>query len=327
MNSHKAQAQIAFPAVDLPPDEDAAQIIQQTAARLLDVADEVARGEAGRAEVAEAVAEARGAVVRAFGPKPKAKAGEGGKWKMLERLQGDLGRPIHREELAAVAEIDEWARRVRELRVEDGFDIEYLGDDLYVLWTATPDEEKARSWRTANTIRGEDLSVTDKLKAFFKANVGRVVRRDQLDYVANKKKEATRRTRELRDEQGWPILSHVDDPNLRLGEYMLISGDPSDFSDPNQREYPIDVRAAVFKRDGYRCQECKRTREDALAAGDTRFILEADHIVGVADPAELTDEEKADIDNFRTLCHTCHAKKTGRFQKEQRGRRRKSAKA
>jgi hypothetical protein len=326
VNSPKAQAQIAFPAVALPPDEDAAQIIQQAAARLLGVADEVARGEAGRAEVAKAVAEARGAVVRAFGPKPKAKAGEGGKWKMLERLKADLGRPIHREELAAVAEIDEWARRVRELRVEDGFDIEYLGDDLYVLWTATPDEEKARSWRTANSIRGMDLSVVEKLKAFFKANVGRVVRRDQLDYVANKKKEATRRTRELRDEKGWPILSHVDDPNLRLGEYMLISDDPKDFADPNQREYPVELRAAVFKRDGYRCQECKRTREDALAAGDTRFILEADHIVGVADPAELTDEEKADIDNFRTLCHTCHAKKTGRFQKEQRGRRRKGAK-
>lgn len=326
MSSRKAQAQTVLLPVDLPQDEGAAQIIREAAAHLLDVADEVARGEAGRGEVAEAVAEARGAVVRAFGPKPKAKAGEGGKWKMLERLKGDLGRPIHREELAAIAEIDEWARRVRELRVEHGFDVEYLGDDLYVLWSAMPDEEKAQSWRTANTIRGEDLSVTDKLKAFFKANVGRVVRRDQLDYVADKKKEATRRTRELRDEKGWPIISHIDDPNLRPGEYMLISDDPKDFADPNQREYPVEVRAAVFKRDGYRCQECKRTREDALAAGDTRFILEADHIVGVADPAELTDEEKADSDNFRTLCHTCHAKKTGRFQREQRGRRRSGAK-
>jgi 5-methylcytosine-specific restriction endonuclease McrA len=103
---------------------------------------------------------------------------------------------------------------------------------------------------------------------------------------------------------------------------MLISADPKDFADPNQREYPVEVRTAVFKRDGYRCQECKRTREEALAAGDTRFILEADHIVGVADPAGLSNEEKSNIDNFRTLCHTCHAKKTGRFQQQQRDRRR-----
>jgi protein-arginine kinase activator protein McsA len=304
---------------------DAAGIIHDAAITLSEVASEVERGCAGREEVADAVANARGAVVRAFGPKPRAKAGEGGKWKMLEHLQENLGEPIHREELAAVSDIDEWARRVRELRVQDGFDIEYLGNDLYVLRSVDPDEEKAEEWRIANEIRKSKLSVTEKLEAYFEANVGRVLRRDQLDYVANKKMEATRRTRELRDEKGWPIISHIDDPGLRLGEYMLISANRADFADPNQREYPIEVRTAVFKRDGYRCQECGRTREDALAAGDTRFILEADHIVGVADPAQLTNEEKADIGNFRSLCHRCHATKTGMFQREQRQRRRSNS--
>lgn len=323
MNSGGDQEQIALLPKGLAREpESAAQVVREAGARLLEVADEVEEGSAGRDEVAEAVAAARGAVVQAFGPKPKARKGEGGKWKMLARLKRDLDTPIHREELAAVAEIDEWARRVRELRVEDGYDVEYLGDDYYVLRSADPDAEKAEEWRVANEIRKRKISVTAKLKAFFEANVGRVVRRDQLDYVANKKKEATRRTRELRDEKGWPILSHIDDPGLRPGEYMLLSADPKDFADPNQRQYPVEVRTAVFKRDGYRCQQCRRTREDALAAGDTRFILEADHKVGVAEPAEMSDEEKADIDNFTTLCHTCHAKKTGRFQREQRGRRR-----
>lgn len=317
--------QVTLPGLDLPEGPRAAEIMRTAAAALLAVAEDVARGTAGRDEVAEAVAEVRGAVVQAFGPKPKARAGEGGKWKMLERLQRDLGRPIHREELAAVAEIDEWARRVRELRVQDGFDIEYLGDDVYVLRSAYPDQEKAQEWRIANEIRKSDLSVSEKLKAYFEANVGRVLRRDQLDYVANKKKEATRRTRELRDEQGWPIISHIDDPGLRPGEYMLISADREDFADPNQRQYPVEVRTAVFKRDGYRCQECRRTREEALAAGDTRFILEADHTVGVADPAALTNAQKADIGNLRTLCHACHAKKTGKFQREQRQRRRSTS--
>jgi 5-methylcytosine-specific restriction endonuclease McrA len=103
---------------------------------------------------------------------------------------------------------------------------------------------------------------------------------------------------------------------------MLLSADPADFGDPNQREYPAETRAAVFRRDSYRCTNCNRTREDALAAGDTRFFLEADHVVGVADPADMTAQQKADPNNLITLCHTCHAKKTGGFQKRQRARRR-----
>lgn len=304
---------------------EAAEIMREATTQLQAAVDAVERGEAGRERVAEAVAAVRGSVVRAFGPKPRAKAGEGGKWKMLDHLRGHLGLPIHREELAAVADIDEWARRVRELRVEHGFDIECIGNDLYVLHSPHPDDEKAEGWRTANTIRRRKISVTAKVEAFFEANVGRVVRRDQLDYVAKTAKEATRRARELRDEKGWPIISHVDDPGLRPSEYMLISSDPSDFADPNQRDYPVDVRAAVFARDEYRCRKCGRTREEALAAGDTRFILEVDHVVGVADPTELTDEQKADIDNLESLCHTCHAKKTGEFQREQRRRRRAGA--
>lgn len=242
---------------------------------------------------------------------------------MLEELQARLGQPVNRVELSIIASIDDWARRLRELRVEHGYDIEYIDTDLYVLHSIEPNDVTAQEWELANSIRNlPGASVSAKLKKFFLANVGRVVRRDQLDYIAKTRKEATRRTRELRDEDGWPIISHIDDPALRPSEYMLISGDRADWADPHQRYYPVEVRRAVFKRDGYRCRDCRRTREDALREGDTRFILECDHTIGVSDPSQLSDEQKTDLANLQTLCHRCHARKTGSFQRDQRDRRR-----
>lgn len=230
---------------------------------------------------------------------------------------------MHREELAIVAGIQAWARRIRELRLEHGYDIEHLADGSYVLHSDKADPVKAGEWRSAHRIRNlKGSSVEERVAALFRANVGRIVRRDQLDYVAKGKKEATRRARELRDERGWPIISHIDDPDLRPSEYMLLSADPDDFADPRQRYYPTKLREAVFKRDGYRCKECNRTRKEALSAGDTRFLLECDHVVGVADPAALTAAQLADESNFQTLCHRCHAKKTAAFQRSQRARRR-----
>lgn len=305
-------------------DEQAAQKLRQAAVRLRALASSVQAGRNVGSEIDEVRADLGLARFHAFGARPRSRAGEGGIWRVLDRMKSGLGQPFHREELAIVSMIDDWARRIRELRVEHGYDVEHVGDGFYVLHSAVPDAIKAGEWRTANEIRNlKGASVTEKLEKFFLANVGRVVRRDQLDYIAKDRKEATRRARELRDEQGWPIISHIDDPGLRPSEYMLVSDDPADWADPNQRYYPTDVRMAVFKRDGYRCKECKRTRQDALAAGDTRFILECDHVIGVADPAGLTDEQKSDLTNLRTLCHRCHAKKTGGFQRMQRTRRRR----
>ena len=242
---------------------------------------------------------------------------------MLEHLKGRLGDEVHGEELSALGGIGEWARRLRELRVEYGYDIEHLGSGYYKLHSAEPDTESAERWRIANKTRNSGGSAKARVDSYLRANVGRVVRRDQIDYVAKNVKEGTRRLRELRDEEGWPILSQIDEPSLRVGEYLLLSVDPADFKDPHQRYYPDAVRKAVFERDDYRCQDCGRNRDDALREGDIRFFLEVDHVVGVADPADLTDEERSNLDNLRTLCHRDHAKKTGAFQRRQRARRRR----
>ena len=83
----------------------------------------------------------------------------GARERMLDYLRLHLGEVVIRHELAGVAGIDDWARRVRELRVEQGWRIDSneTRDDLspgqYVLAAPEPDIELREQWRTANTIR------------------------------------------------------------------------------------------------------------------------------------------------------------------------------
>jgi hypothetical protein len=118
------------------------------------------------------------------------------------------------EELAAASGIHDWARRLRELRVEHGYDIREVGDSVYRMESTDPNVERARRWTAANTIRRFEGSALDRIQSFLKSFEEEVVSRDQIDYVA-KIKEGSRRVRELRDEHGWPIDSHIDDPELR----------------------------------------------------------------------------------------------------------------
>jgi hypothetical protein len=165
----------------------------------------------------------------------------------------------------------------------------------------------------------------ERIAALLDASVGDVVNREQIDYVG-KIAEASRRVRELRDEHGWPIDSHVDDPTLGPGEYRLTSNDPDDRRDPLQRLYPEGLRQRVFERDDYTCQICGRNRIKAEAAGDTRFYLEIHHKVAVADElAAMPKPERNDIDNLITLCHRDHLEETATLQGQKRRNRQREA--
>ena len=58
---------------------------------------------------------------------------------------------------------------------------------------------------------------------YLKAQVGEIVRRDQIDYIANSRKEATRRLRELRDTDpgGLAIIDFLDENSPDDREYLL----------------------------------------------------------------------------------------------------------
>jgi len=171
-------------------------------------------------------------------------------------------------------------------------------------------------------VRRRPGSATDRIEKFFTTFVGQVVNRDQIDYGA-RIKEGNRRVRELRDEHGWPINSNIDEPELRPGEYRLVSADPADRRDPRQRLYPERLRERVFERDDYTCQICGRNRQRANDAGDTRFYLEIHHKIAIAENLDaLLEAERNKEENLITLCHADHLRETARFQERQRRDRR-----
>lgn len=66
------------------------------------------------------------------------------------------------------------------------------------------------------------MSARDKLRAYFLANVGEVLNSTQLRRASGNISEWARRVRELRDEEGFNILSHNDRSDLKPGQYILV---------------------------------------------------------------------------------------------------------
>jgi hypothetical protein len=302
---------------------DGAKRLRKVACELARLADRLASGEAERDEFDGIVAEVVGIQQEHFGSRPRARPGGGARSKILSYLKQHVGQPVHGEELGFASGIHDWPRRIRELRVEDGYEIAELGNSIYQLESLVPNHARAAQWKLANEIRNRPGSGRSRIEVFLAANVGEVVTRKQLDYVA-KIAEGSRRVRELRDEAGWPINSFIDEPELGPGDYRLLSTDPDDRREASQRLYPEALRQRVFERDGYTCQVCKRNAEAARAAGDTRFYLEVHHTVAMADElATLNPAERNRIENLITLCHSDHLKETAKLHRQKlEGRRR-----
>ena len=299
---------------------DAAPELRELATRIEEISTYLDYPEA-RQELEDVVTHLRILLIRHFGRKPNSSSGAGARATIRDHLNANVGRWIEGEEIAAVSGIQEWARRIRELRVEEGFDIEEQGG-RYCLHHAEPDRKTAAHWEKLHAIRQTDGGARDRILTLFKACVGEVLTRDEIDYVG-KIKEGSRRLRELRDEFGWPIESHIDDPLLQPGQYRLVSADDQDLKDPRQRLYPEDLRAEVFTRDNYTCQKCHRNHQSAQAAGDRRFYLEIHHRTAVAEELDaLPADQLNSPENLVTYCHACHRAETADFHRERREQRR-----
>ena len=301
--------------------EDGLQQLRLLVDRLRQIEREIAAGAVQRDSLDFFAAELRRVQNQIFGPRPKGRSGNAGKARILAYLLERVGQDVGGDELAEVGAISEWARRVRELRVEEGYEIRRVGPSVYQLESPEPHQKRADLWKRANVIRRQKGSAFQRVAALLDSSVGEVVTREQIDYVG-RARESIRRVRELRDEHGWPIDSYIDDSTLNPGEYRLISNDPADRRDPLQRFYEEDVRQRVFVRDGYTCQICGGTRRRAEAAGDSRFYLEVHHKVAVADElAEMPKSERNDVDNLITLCHRDHLEQTAKLQRQKRADR------
>ena len=72
----------------------------------------------------------------------------------------------------------------------------------------------------------DDLSARDRLRIHFLKNIGKVMDSKELQKVSGNISEWARRVRELRDEEGYKILSHNDRADLKPGQYILIDPKP-----------------------------------------------------------------------------------------------------
>ena len=97
------------------------------------------------------------------------------------------------------------------------------------------------------------MGARDKLRAHFLSNLGRVMDSDELREVSGGISEWARRVRELRDEEGFQILSHNDLSSLKPGQYVLNDAKPQPAF---ERKISKELRALVIDRNGFTCQMC-----------------------------------------------------------------------
>ncbi len=221
------------------------------------------------------------------------------------------------DELMVVSGIQEYTRRIRELRVQFGWAVasgvtikEMLPDqemeipdelrgmkpDDYVLLDEDQDRDAAHRWNLANSIRKEKGSVRSKILKYLRKNVGKQVTNEELRYVSENKTEWARRVRELRIEFGWPIVTKsTGRPDLALGAYML-EADRQGYE--HDRRITDNTRREVLRRDGYKCSECGWSHEE-WNPSDPRH-LELHHI------QHHSKGGKNIKDNLQTLCTICH---------------------
>jgi hypothetical protein len=137
-----------------------------------------------------------------------------------------------------------------------------------------------------------------RILAFFMKNLGVVLESRDIQKASGGVVEWARRVRELRNEDGYQILSHKDRSDLKPNQYLL----ETDVRLPaHARSISKELRAQVFERDGYTCQMCGVAAGDPDPLGGPRTVrLTVGHIV---------DKSKGGVDtlsNLRSMCTACN---------------------
>lgn len=140
----------------------------------------------------------------------------------------------------------------------------------------------------------------EKIRQFLLANVGRVIESHELQAAADGAVQYSRRLRELRDEEGWPILSHNDTTTLKPGQYILKEMPGEHRSIDFARGISAKLRAEVLDRNGFTCQMCGITPGEIDPETRRKVRLHVGHIV------DKSQGGKDELANLRTLCSTCN---------------------
>lgn len=142
------------------------------------------------------------------------------------------------------------------------------------------------------------LGSKKRILEFLLANVGRVIEGKEIQEASGRASEWARRVRELRDEEGYRVLTNKDRADLKQGQYLL----------ENTKRRPAfargiskETRAFVLERNGYTCQMCGLAAGDADPFHPGRTVqLTMGHII---------DKSKGGADtpsNLKAVCSNCN---------------------
>jgi len=133
---------------------------------------------------------------------------------------------------------------------------------------------------------------------FFLQNIGKVLESRQIQAASGGATEWARRVRELRNEDGYQILTHKDRADLKPNQYIMQTAKrvPA-FA----RNISKETRAWVLERNGYTCQMCGIAAGDIDPYNPNRTIrLTMGHIL---DKSKGGDDSPQ---NLRAICTNCN---------------------
>lgn len=151
------------------------------------------------------------------------------------------------------------------------------------------------------TKKVKKVSSKERIRQFLRAHVGKVVTSIQLrDAAGAEVSEWARRLRELREKEGWPILTHNDSAELKPGQYILRNNPPEKRAVSFSGNISAKLRAEVLDRNGFTCQMCGLTPGEMDPQTNRKVRL---HIGHIKDRSLGGLEE---LSNLRALCSTCN---------------------
>jgi len=133
---------------------------------------------------------------------------------------------------------------------------------------------------------------------FFLHNIGTVLESKDIQNASGGAVEWARRVRELRNEDGYQILSHKDRASLKPNQYLM---ETIDRVPAFARGISKETRAWVLERNGYTCQMCGVAAGDPDPLGGNPTVrLTMGHILDKSKGGDDTAQ------NLRAVCTNCN---------------------
>ena len=140
--------------------------------------------------------------------------------------------------------------------------------------------------------------IRERLRAHFLANIGRVMNSTELHEVAGRITDLAQRAQELRTEEGYQILTNINDKKLKQGEYLLLSPVPHPIF---AKDITEELRANIVCRNDFNCRRCGVTAGEVDPYDPSqRTRLYFDYII---DKSHGGSDEVRNLDVVCSICH------------------------